>query len=226
MRTECEQLAADLSLDLVAQDRHQHRRGRRQRDDDDVVGDAVNVARGSKAPRRPARCSSARRRGASRAQRRRYEPIDAARRSRGSPSPSRRIDCSPLTSERPTPQPHRSSAGTPSSRDCSPRSTTRVDANAARLVTIIGSPGLGKTRLARELTAERRRREHGFDETRCDPAGSATFAPIADALREAAAITEAATEDDVVAALAARAPRGRSRPRPHRVACGRDPRRR
>ncbi len=45
-----------------------------------------------------------------------------------------------------------------------------VDANAARLVTIIGSPGLGKTRLARELMSELADVAR-VRETRCDPAG-------------------------------------------------------
>ena len=80
-----------------------------------------------------------------------------------------------------------------------------VDSNSSKLVTIIGSPGLGKTRLARELATELAGQAR-IRETRCEPAGAATFAPIADALRGAAALSEAATEDEIVAALAARLP--------------------
>ena len=80
-----------------------------------------------------------------------------------------------------------------------------VDARAARVVTIIGSPGLGKTRLAREL-GEELSGQARVRETRCDPAGSATFAPIADALRGAAGLSDAATEDEIIAALVSRLP--------------------
>ena len=79
-----------------------------------------------------------------------------------------------------------------------------VAAKAARLVTIVGSPGLGKTRLARELAARLADRAV-VRETRCDPT-SATFAPIAEALREANSIPESANEIEVVGALLARLP--------------------
>jgi class 3 adenylate cyclase/tetratricopeptide (TPR) repeat protein len=75
-----------------------------------------------------------------------------------------------------------------------------VRTNSARLVTIVGSPGLGKTRLAHELMSRLEDRAR-VRETRCDPAGSATFAPIADALRGAAGIAESATESEVMASL-------------------------
>jgi class 3 adenylate cyclase/ketosteroid isomerase-like protein/tetratricopeptide (TPR) repeat protein len=71
-----------------------------------------------------------------------------------------------------------------------------VTANAARLATIVGSPGLGKTRLARELGASLVDRATVV-ETRCDAAGTATFAPIADALRSVAGIPETASPDEV-----------------------------
>ncbi|MEX2538614.1 MAG: nuclear transport factor 2 family protein [Actinomycetota bacterium] len=80
-----------------------------------------------------------------------------------------------------------------------------VESNSARLVTIIGSPGLGKTRLARELMAELGDSAR-VRETRCDPAGTATFAPIADALREASGLSETDDEEQVIATLAARLP--------------------
>ncbi len=38
-------------------------------------------------------------------------------------------------------------------------------------------------------------------EARCEPAGTATFAPIADVLRDAAPLDEAATDEAVVSAL-------------------------
>lgn len=74
-----------------------------------------------------------------------------------------------------------------------------VASNAARLVTVIGSPGLGKTRLTREF-GERVAGRAVVRETRCDPT-SATFAPIAEALREANEIPEAADEEEVLTAL-------------------------
>ena len=59
----------------------------------------------------------------------------------------------------------------------------------AHLVTVLGSPGVGKTRLSRELCTEV---EKGHDaitfEIRCDRAGNATFAPIAQLIREATGI--------------------------------------
>jgi len=80
-----------------------------------------------------------------------------------------------------------------------------VEASASRLATIVGSPGLGKTRLARELGATLTDRALVV-ETRCDVAGTATFAPVADALRSAAGIDESASPDEVLAAIAALVP--------------------
>ena len=52
---------------------------------------------------------------------------------------------------------------------------------SARLATVIGAPGVGKTRLARELGAAV---SHGrVFEVRCERAGTATFAPIAELLQ-------------------------------------------
>ena len=75
------------------------------------------------------------------------------------------------------------------------------------LTTVLGSPGLGKTRLSRELAnrARSRRRAITF-EIRCDRAGDATFAPIAQLIREAAGIgddteAEAAGARERIAAL-------------------------
>ncbi len=75
-----------------------------------------------------------------------------------------------------------------------------VRTNASRLVTIVGSPGLGKTRLTRELGLALSERALVV-ETRCDPASGATFAPVADALRSAADIDDSATPDEVVEAM-------------------------
>jgi class 3 adenylate cyclase/ketosteroid isomerase-like protein/tetratricopeptide (TPR) repeat protein len=66
-----------------------------------------------------------------------------------------------------------------------------VASSVARLATVIGDPGVGKTRLARELRAGSDAR--CFD-LRLERRGSTTFAPIADLLRE---VTESATLDDV-----------------------------
>ncbi|MGZ6907450.1 MAG: nuclear transport factor 2 family protein [Acidimicrobiia bacterium] len=71
---------------------------------------------------------------------------------------------------------------------------------AAVLATVVGSPGLGKTRLSRELAA-RVSVDGGATayEIRCDRSGGSTFAPVADLLREAAGLedTEADTEGGV-----------------------------
>jgi hypothetical protein len=80
-----------------------------------------------------------------------------------------------------------------------------VGSNAARLVTIIGSPGLGKTRLTRELGAALADRAV-VHESRCDPAGSATFAPIAETVRAGASIPDAAEEREILDTLAAAIP--------------------
>lgn len=77
-----------------------------------------------------------------------------------------------------------------------------VAARAGRLVTIVGSPGLGKTRLSREFMSRVESRAR-VRETRCDPGGSTTFAPMAEALRGAAGIAESATEQEVIDALLA-----------------------
>jgi len=75
-------------------------------------------------------------------------------------------------------------------------------ARACRLVSMIGSPGLGKTRLAEELATalgERARVVWG----RCEPTGEATFAPVVEVLRAAAGIGEADPEPVLRAKLAA-----------------------
>lgn len=66
-----------------------------------------------------------------------------------------------------------------------------VASSVARLATVIGDPGVGKTRLAHELRAESEARS--FD-VRLERRGSTTFAPIADLLRE---LTESGSADDI-----------------------------
>ena len=73
-----------------------------------------------------------------------------------------------------------------------------IKARRARLATVIGSPGVGKTRLARELAGLASSRAR-IVELRCDPAGGATFAPIAEALRIAASLDDDAGDDTIVA---------------------------
>ncbi len=77
-----------------------------------------------------------------------------------------------------------------------------VAAGATRLVTVIGSPGVGKTRLARELAARlagEARVLHGH----CEPATEgATFLPVAEVLRDAAGIEEGdAVREKLAAAI-------------------------
>src|SRR5947207_1754839 len=59
-----------------------------------------------------------------------------------------------------------------------------VAARRARLAVILGSPGLGKSRLITEL-ARRLGDRASVVTARCDAAGGATFAPLAEALRAA-----------------------------------------
>ncbi|MGE3590423.1 MAG: adenylate/guanylate cyclase domain-containing protein [Ilumatobacteraceae bacterium] len=66
-----------------------------------------------------------------------------------------------------------------------------VASSVALLVTVIGDPGVGKTRLAQELRAGTQARS--FD-LRLERRGSTTFAPIADLLRE---VTGSGSVDDV-----------------------------
>ena len=56
-----------------------------------------------------------------------------------------------------------------------------VDDRCAHLVTVIGAPGLGKTRLLDEAT-RRLRREATVLRARCDASNTLTFAPVADAI--------------------------------------------
>ena len=66
----------------------------------------------------------------------------------------------------------------------------RVERSAV-LVTILGSPGLGKTRLSRELAAlVGAHNDATTFEIRCDRSGGSTFAPIAELIREAAGLED------------------------------------
>ncbi len=63
---------------------------------------------------------------------------------------------------------------------------TAISARTARLVTVLGSPGVGKTRLSRELCAATEADDDAITfEIRCDRAGGATFGPIAQLIRDA-----------------------------------------
>src|SRR5262249_42725678 len=75
----------------------------------------------------------------------------------------------------------------------------------ARLVVLLGSAGLGKSRLVAELA--RRTGERAMVlAARCDAAGGATFAPIADALRGVLGIEDAGRSDTLRAAIDAVVP--------------------
>lgn len=204
MRNELEQLASDLSLDLSLKIGINTGEVVVSAADDDVVGDSVNVA---------SRLEGAATSG---------EVLVGEDTWRLTRSTSRYESVPPLTLKGKTePVPayrllavdeRTAEAATAPfvGRDAELRKLLQVfeeavEANAARLVTIVGSPGLGKTRLARELMAELSE-QATVRETRCDPAGSATFAPIADALRAATGITETSTEEEIVAILAAAFP--------------------
>ena len=81
-----------------------------------------------------------------------------------------------------------------------------VATSSARLATLIGSPGVGKTRLAHELCA--RTEARSFD-VRLERRGSTTFSPIADLLRTAAG---SGSLDDVERLLAEHPERDRLAP--------------
>src|SRR5262245_53369055 len=80
-----------------------------------------------------------------------------------------------------------------------------VAAPGARLVVILGTPGLGKSRLLAEQ-ARRLESRAVVLTARCDAAGGPTFAPLADALRTVLGIGDAAADDAVRAAVAAVVP--------------------
>ena len=82
------------------------------------------------------------------------------------------------------------------------------ETRAARLVTVLGSPGVGKTRLSRELCAATAADDDAITfEIRCDRAGDATFAPIAQLIRDATDLG-----DDADATISARPARRALRP--------------
>src|SRR5207253_2350580 len=80
-----------------------------------------------------------------------------------------------------------------------------VAARRARLAVILGSPGLGKSRLITEL-ARRLGERATLVTARCDAAGGATFAPLAEALRAALHIDAGASGDGLRAAIEAVVP--------------------
>jgi ketosteroid isomerase-like protein/tetratricopeptide (TPR) repeat protein len=75
-----------------------------------------------------------------------------------------------------------------------------VTGSSARLAAILGSPGLGKSRLLAEL-ARRLEGRATVLTARCDAAGGATFAPLADALRAFLELDTGADIDAVRAAV-------------------------
>ena len=71
---------------------------------------------------------------------------------------------------------------------------------AARLATVIGSPGLGKTRLAQEFAVGLGDESH-FVELRCDRSGTATFTPVVDLLRDVGEMELGLDDDQVLSRL-------------------------
>ncbi len=75
-----------------------------------------------------------------------------------------------------------------------------VDGPATHLAVLLGSPGLGKSRLIGEF-ARRTGATATVIEARCDAARGATFAPIADAVRELLDIEAAASAEEMQRAI-------------------------
>lgn len=78
---------------------------------------------------------------------------------------------------------------------------------APSIITVVGSPGLGKSRLASEFVSSVSNRARVL-EARCEAAGTATYAPIAEAFRQAAGIADTAASAEVVASIEALMPDG------------------
>ncbi|MGI9624973.1 MAG: ATP-binding protein, partial [Acidimicrobiales bacterium] len=78
--------------------------------------------------------------------------------------------------------------------------TSTVRERVAKLAVVVGSPGVGKTRLAQELTGELRDDIRLF-ELRCERSVTSTFAPIADLLRGAAGIEADQSPEQIIEAL-------------------------
>lgn len=76
------------------------------------------------------------------------------------------------------------------------------EAHTAVLVTVIGAPGVGKTRLAAELVDRHRDEVVAFD-LRCERAGATTFEPVADLVRAAAGLTVSQSDEELRAGIAA-----------------------
>ncbi|MGI9622361.1 MAG: ATP-binding protein, partial [Acidimicrobiales bacterium] len=75
-----------------------------------------------------------------------------------------------------------------------------VNERVAKLAMVLGSPGVGKTRLAQELSGRIGDGLRVF-ELRCERSGTSTFAPIADLLRSLAGIEAGHTPEEMEAAL-------------------------
>jgi class 3 adenylate cyclase len=75
-----------------------------------------------------------------------------------------------------------------------------VASGEARMATVIGSPGVGKTRLARALAAAVADVAEVFD-IRCERSGTATFEPVIDLLRQISAFDDGDTAEQITAAL-------------------------
>jgi class 3 adenylate cyclase len=76
---------------------------------------------------------------------------------------------------------------------------------AAKLAVLVGSPGLGKSRLIEEI-GRRIGDDAAVIDASCDAAGGATFAPLADALREYLDIDDGVAGSDLSSAIQSRLP--------------------
>ena len=83
--------------------------------------------------------------------------------------------------------------------------TTAVEKPAAGLAVLVGSPGLGKSRLIDEF-ARRHADAATVVRANCDAAGAATFAPLARALRELLGIEDGASVEVLRATIEAAMP--------------------
>ena len=170
-------------------------------DDDDVVGDAVNVAARLEQAARPGEVlvgDATFRLVRTRAQLRAVPPLDL--KGKAEPVPAFLLLSLERTEEDTSASPFVGRAG--ELERLTAVLDVAIDDRRPQLASIVGAPGVGKSRLVQELGVAAASRARVVV-VRCDPAGGATFAPVAAAIRAAASLDDDASDDTVLAGLTA-----------------------